>query len=68
MNKEEQDKDMKVKRSLGYSNHKTVKLNISREVSKKNNRSWTYENRVQFVQGSALQNPMGDCSVGPRSP
>lgn len=41
MNKEEQDKDMKVKRSLGYSNHETVKLNISREVSKKNNRSWT---------------------------
>lgn len=61
MNKEEQDKDMKVKRSLGYSN-------ISREVSKKNNRPWTYENRVQFVQGFALQNPMGDCSVGPRSP
>jgi len=62
MTKEELVKDVKIERSLGCSNHETVKLSILRVVTKIkiSIKSLNLREQTWLVQGSPWQNPMGD--------
>ena len=71
-NKEESDRDVEIKSSLGHSNHEIVEFKVLRKVRKTNStvysaRPSTYsynralqESRFQLVQGSSWQNLMED--------